>query len=297
VSVDRVDLAVPAKINLRLRVLAREEDGYHQLETLFCAIDLADRVTLERAPDGITLDTSGDVGGASQQDNLVTRAARAWFRRTGLDAGVRIRLEKRIPTGAGLGGGSSDAAATLLGLNRLFGLGLPIQDLVDLGGGIGADVPFFLGATPFAWAGGRGDRVLPLSPLPSRSMVLALPALRVDTGWAFRTLAERRGRGRTESMAFPGRCLDTWAGVSGLVGNDFEPILHEAHPELRRLLDAMLETGPVMAHMTGSGSAHFAIYEHRNGARAALERLTADLPDVRFVMSATLNTWPERSGE
>ena len=155
-----LSLFAPAKLNLYLSVVGRRPDGYHLLETLMVKIDLADRLVLRPGGDRIRLEVLGaDL--PSGPGNLVYRAAEAFFLAAGLEPGLDVSLEKKIPTAAGLGGGSSDAAATLLGLNSIFGRPLSSEQLADLGLGLGADVPFFLGSWSAAWARGIGEKLSP----------------------------------------------------------------------------------------------------------------------------------------
>src|SRR5512132_514610 len=155
-----------AKVNLLLRVLAREADGFHGIETLFCRISLADELTVERTAAGITLETDAtDLGPAER--NLAVLAAEQVLAATGRRFGVRIALSKRIPVGAGLGGGSSDAAATLLAVNALAGNAIPRHELLQLAARLGSDVPFLVSGAPLAIAWAHGDRMMRLPPLPA----------------------------------------------------------------------------------------------------------------------------------
>ncbi|MFH1609315.1 MAG: 4-(cytidine 5'-diphospho)-2-C-methyl-D-erythritol kinase, partial [Candidatus Bipolaricaulota bacterium] len=170
-----------AKLNLVLRVVGRRADGYHELESVVTAVDLADEITLTVGGQGVTLDAPAELG--PPERNLALRAARALLTRD--EPGVRITLRKRIPVGAGLGGGSSDAAAVLVGLNKLLGLGRSVTELQVVGAGIGADVPFFLGGSP-AWIEGIGDRVTPVEvPLPEAFLIL-VPSFRCPTPDVYR---------------------------------------------------------------------------------------------------------------
>lgn len=303
----RVRQSAPAKINLFLRILAREESGFHQLETFFQSISLADEVELERDGEGIRLEVEGE--GADRlgppDQNLVVRAA-ALFERSlrelrGEPAmprpGIRIHLLKRIPAGAGLGGGSSDAAAVLDGLNRMEADPLDRSDLLRIGGRLGADVPFFLSGSSSALAWGRGDRLLPLPALPSIPVLLALPRTPVPTPWAYRTLAgwreERIRTGIEEGLPGPHRlepaALAQWGGIAREAGNDFEPPLFSALPELRVLRDAMRETGAPIVQLSGSGSALFALHPDRALLTAAAGELATRFPEVRFRVESTLD--------
>ena len=171
-ALEALVVAAPAKVNLFLHVTGRRADGYHTLESLFALIDLADVVTLARRSDGAIV-RAADVAGIPEAEDLALRAARALQRASGTPCGVTLAVDKRIPLGGGLGGGSSDAASVLLALNRLWHLGLPRDALARIGAGLGADVPFFIGGEN-ALARGVGEALTPVS-LPRRWLVLARP--------------------------------------------------------------------------------------------------------------------------
>ena len=194
-----VAVACPAKVNLFLRILAREDNGYHQIETLLQAVGLHDRVEAHPADSGIGLkvvrgptapglgDLVAEVG--EEANNTVTRAARAFFAATGLAPAVSLVLTKSIPAGTGLGGASSDAAGTLAALNALHGRPLERDRLTEIGGTIGADVPFFCSGHATALAWGRGDRLLGCPPPPAATVVIAVPEVRIATADAYRDIA------------------------------------------------------------------------------------------------------------
>lgn len=265
----------PAKVNLLLRVLAREASGYHQIETVFQALELADGLRLELRPgEGVGLETTGV--GATQlgpdEENLAVRAARALLAEAGGadPPGVRIRLKKRIPHGAGLGGGSSDAAAVLRGMNVLLGEPLSAEALVRIGGRLGADVPFFLTGASRALAWGRGDRLLPLPPLPSRAVVLAVPAERSSTADAYALLAKRRrASGAGPAPAVVREAPGSWDDVANQAENDFEETLFPHRPDLASLREALARLGARPALLAGSGSAVFGVFEDEGGGPPA----------------------------
>ena len=166
---DRVQLAAHAKVNLFLRILARESNGYHQIETAFALIDLADELEAVRTAAGVTIEVDGaDIG--PPEENLAVRGARAVLEATGQKFGVALRLTKRIPVKAGLGGGSSDAAAALHAVNALAGNPVPRHEVLHLAAKLGADVAFFASGAPFALAWGRGERLFRLPPLPQAAV-------------------------------------------------------------------------------------------------------------------------------
>lgn len=268
-------MEAPAKTNLRLRVLAREEGGYHGLESLFCALSLSDAVTVRRAEPGIALSVEGGVEMGPPGENLAVRAAERFHRETGRVAAVAIHLEKRIPSAAGLGGGSSDAAAVLRALNALHGDPLPDAVLLQLAIELGADVPFFLCGSALALGWSRGERLLALPPLPPRPVLVAHPGVPWPTGEAFRRVAAGRGGGYApEAFAFPLAALSGWEGVAGLAQNDFEPGAVEAIPVLAEVRRVMREAGAEVAMLAGSGASFFGIYPDAASRDLAEERVS-----------------------
>ncbi len=255
----------PAKINLRLQVLGRRTDGYHDLDTLFQAIDLADEVSVELRETGIELDVKGpDLGAAV--DNLAYRAAARLAESVGFDGGLAVKLVKRIPAGAGLGGGSSDAAAVLLCLSRL--LGIPRDDgrVRATAEALGSDVPFFLSGSVLARGRGRGEVLEPLQALPPADLVLVSPSVHVSTADAYAALSASRG-GTSQDARAPFAAPSTWDDVAARASNDFEPIIVAAHPEIGRALDALRSRGARFALMSGSGSSVFGLFSSRVDAQ------------------------------
>ncbi len=265
-------LTCPAKVNLFLRVLAREADGMHGLETLFCRLALADELTVEPAGSGIALEVDGAELGPVEE-NLAWRAADAVLAATGRRTGVAMRLVKRIPAGAGLGGGSSDAASALLAVNRLAGNAIPRGELFHLAARLGADVPFFLSEAALALAWGHGTRLLRLPALPLRPMLLVIPEQRVATVDAYRWVDEiRQGSSGRGSVALDLSLLGDWSDLARLSGNDFEAATFGRHPPLREGFEALAGTRPLLCRMSGSGSALVAVYRsERDRDEAALE--------------------------
>lgn len=275
-----VTLAAPAKLNLFLRVLAREEDGYHGLETLFCLIDLADQLTAERREGtGVTLTVEGADCGPVEQ-NLATRAAKLVLDATGHPCAVHLTLVKRIPMQAGLGGGSSDAAATLLAVNQLVNSAIPRHELLQFAARLGADVPFFVSGGSLALAWGHGERMLRLPPLPRAPGLLLIPPIGISTPEAYRQVdSARHGAAKRGSVAMELDTLSGWGSVARLGGNDFEFALFGRHPELKQGFEALAGTHPLLCRMTGSGSALFAIY-----------RNARDREDARMMLNPRLGT-------
>jgi 4-diphosphocytidyl-2-C-methyl-D-erythritol kinase len=260
-----------AKINLDLRVLGRRPDGYHELRTIFQTISLADRIDIAFFPGRgheIELDDPLAI-----PDNLVVRAARGVTEAAGTRGTVRIRLEKRIPMGAGLGGGSSDAAAVLLALPVLAGRRIPMPRLFDLAQQLGSDVPFFLlGGT--AVGIGRGTELFPLPDGPAQSGVIVAPDVAVSTAEAYARLSTRLTTPSPENkmIDFQLHAWDCGGEVSALA-NDFEPVVFEQHTQLALLKKRLQQAGAAPAMMTGSGSAIFGLFPSRERASRAVQLL------------------------
>jgi 4-diphosphocytidyl-2-C-methyl-D-erythritol kinase len=267
VSDSVVVLEAPAKLNLFLRVLAREADGWHGVETLYCRVGLADELRLERRDGGkVSLEVSGaDTGPV--EENLAVRAAEMVLGATGRKFGLHLALTKRIPVRAGLGGGSSDAAAALRGANQLTGNAVPTHEILQFGARLGSDVPFFLSGGSLALAWGHGERMLSLPPLPPHPALLVIPPIGVSTPEAYALIDEGRLTGtRRGAVALDLEALRTWGGIGRLSGNDFESPVFGRHPEIRAAFERLAGTNPLICRMTGSGSALFAVYRS-NGDR------------------------------
>jgi len=262
-----------AKINLLLRILARESSGYHQIETVFQLLDLADDVAVTRTAGGVQLDVQGpDLGPVTE--NLAVRAAELVLEVTGRKFGVAIELTKRIPVRAGLGGGSSDAAAVLHAVNALADNAVPPHELMQLGTRLGADVAFFASGAPAALAWGRGERLFRLTAPPQAPVLIAVPALSVSTpdayGWWDEMHARPASRG---PIVLDAEALSTWGGVGRLGGNDFETPVFGHHPEVRSLYERLAETRPLWVRMSGSGAAVAAVYKNERERDDAAARI------------------------
>ena len=251
-----------AKVNLFLRVLAREESGYHLIETLFCRLELADDVVVRVGGAGRRVDVVGaDVG--PPERNLAFRAATVFAEEARWPPGFAIEIEKRIPIGGGLGGGSADAGAVLRALNALAPAPLVGSAVFEIAARVGADVPFLASEWPLALAWGRGERLLGLAPLSSRETVLVVPSFGVSTADAYAWLdAGQRAagaRGASRRAAYSLDDLASWDAVAAIAENDFEPAVMRRHPELAEQLARLRATGATLARLSGSGSALFAV--------------------------------------
>ena len=264
----RLVVPAPAKVNRFLHVTGRRGDGYHTLESLFTLVDLADTVTLEARDDGAVVRVR-DVAGVAADDDLTLRAARALQDATGCRRGVAIALDKAIPLGAGLGGGSSDAASVLLALNRLWSLRLSRDALIGIAAGLGADVPFFVfGET--ALARGAGERLTAMT-APCAYLALAFPNAHVATGEIFAAPELTRST--------PSAKIDVFSESYGR--NDLSGPACARHPPVAEALAALTRIAP-QARMTGSGACVYASFAHEHDARAVADALPAGL-SVRVV--------------
>jgi 4-diphosphocytidyl-2-C-methyl-D-erythritol kinase len=258
-------VAAQAKINLRLRVLAREASGYHQLETLFLRLALADDV-LVRATDGArSLDVAGEVDArllGNTERNLAWRAADAYAAVTGWPAGFAIELTKRIPVGGGLGGGSADAGAVLRILDAMAPHPIGEPSLLAIAARLGADVSFLASASTYALAWGRGERLLDLRAPEEREVLLVLPPFAVNTGEAYGWIAAARDGGHIASDVtglLDAEALRDWTTIARIATNDFEPVVAARHPMIESALARLRQIGCTPAMMSGSGSTLFGV--------------------------------------
>lgn len=261
----------PAKVNLCLHVLGRRADNYHDLAMLMQRIALFDRLDLEMV-DGhdVTVDCPGlDLPRGEQ--NIVERAARLLLSHVGMKRGLAIKVEKRIPAAAGLGGGSSDAAAVLEALDELLGLGLPRAELMALGRRLGADVPFFL-YKQTAWATGIGDRFEAWPGLPPMTLVLVNPGIAVSTAWVFQNLGLTRSRPIARIPRFPAGMRD----LVRLLHNDLEVVTCQRHPVITTIKERLVACGANGALMTGSGPTVFGLFADRLRAEHAARILSME---------------------
>src|SRR5271156_3106204 len=279
-----VRLPAFAKINLCLHVVGKRPDGYHELRTIFQAISLHDTLELALVPEpGIFLQTSDPALSAGPK-NLVYRAIDAIGREIGIRGGVRAHLEKRIPVARGLGGGSSDAAAALIGMLRLAKKKIPLERLMEIAAGLGADVPFFLFGGR-ALAVNRGDEIYPLPNAPKQTIVVVSPRdIGVSTKDAFQWISADLTK-RPEPPKIWGFCALCWSRQGAGLSNDFEGPVFDRHPRLEEIRDGLLKRGAADAALAGSGSAVFGIF--RNPARA--RRAARAFPEDSVFVVETLS--------
>jgi 4-diphosphocytidyl-2-C-methyl-D-erythritol kinase len=269
-----LELAAPAKVNLGLRVVGRRADGYHELESLFVPLDLADAIALrsERAPETqVELAVDGPAAGAPPgDDNLAARAARAFLARAGIGARIAIRLTKRTPVAAGLGGGSSDAAAVLRGLAEAFPGAVARDALEEIALGLGADVPFFLDPRP-AWVTGIGERREPVAGLPPLALLLANPGEALATKEVFRAfdaLAQPRAKSADPPRDLAHELAEDRA-LARRLHNDLEEPAVRLCPPIARLRAQLAVAGARAVGMSGSGATLFGVFADRAAAERA----------------------------
>ncbi|MFH1563131.1 MAG: 4-(cytidine 5'-diphospho)-2-C-methyl-D-erythritol kinase [Nitrospirota bacterium] len=249
-------LLAPAKINLFLNVLGKRQDGYHELETILQKIELYDTVILEEKEEGIELECH-QVPGA---ENLSYKAASLLKQELKIKKGVKIRIEKNIPIAAGLGGGSSDAATTLIGLNKLWEIGLSQNDLIRLASKLGADVPFFINDSGLALGTGIGTIITPLSDLPPFWLVIICPEIKISTAKVYEGLNFMLTNEPINSKIIKAVIKEgNIEKISRLLSNTLERVVLPQYPMIKRLKEELLHAGALGALMSGSGSTVFGI--------------------------------------
>ncbi|MBI4341972.1 MAG: 4-(cytidine 5'-diphospho)-2-C-methyl-D-erythritol kinase [Candidatus Omnitrophica bacterium] len=266
-------LQAPAKLNLYLRILGKRVDGFHELETVFERLDLVDELTFDASPRGLEL-TCTDPALSCGEDNLVVKAARLLQQVTGTSQGARIHLTKRIPVAAGLGGGSSDAATTLNGLNRLWGIGFDQPSLLQLAAELGSDIAFFLTGSPFAIGRGRGERCEPVGASCVLAQVLVVPAERLST----KTVYASAQFDLTASK--PSSTMIVHALHNGSLGelaqglwNDLEPEAIRRCPVISVIQSRLRDLGCLGVCVSGSGTSVFGLCADAARAREIAQRL------------------------
>lgn len=254
----------PAKINLMLDVLHKRPDGFHEVEMIMTMVDLADRLELSELPGDTIIITSQAGYIPLDEKNLAFQAARLIKDRYGVRRGVHIHLDKHIPVAAGLAGGSSDAAAALRGLNALWELGIPQEELLQLGAELGSDVPFCItGGT--ALATGRGEKLTPIANPPQCWVVLAKPPINVSTAEVYGRLRSSRIAKHPSSAAMRAAIeAGDFGSVCGLLGNVLEEVTLPMHPEVRRIKEAMEKLGADGVLMSGSGPTVFGLVQKQS---------------------------------
>ena len=273
-----------AKINWYLRVLGKRDDGFHELCTLFQTVSLHDNLTFTGS-DEIGFDC-GDQTIPTDETNLVVKAANILREKYAVKNGAAIHLEKRIPAPGGLGGGSSNAAVTLIGLSRLWNLKINLAALSEIGEKIGSDVPFFLcGGT--ALGTGRGSEITPVKDLAEKFMLIVTPSVDVSTSEAFARLNSPRLT-NFDSKSILNVCRNDAESLDfrqSNLKNDFEPSVFAVQPEIRRVKEKLLQLGAIQAQMSGSGASVYAIFENEETRQATLKALDVEINWRKFAVA------------
>jgi len=283
-----LDYPAPAKLNLFLHVVGRRPDGYHLLQSVFTLLDYGDNIRIRVRDDG-QVRRVNELPGIPEADDLTVRAAQLLREASGTNRGADIEVEKRIPLGGGLGGGSSDAATVLLALDRLWGTGFGPDALAELGAGLGADIPFFIHGSS-AWAEGIGERLKPIA-LPRRWYVVLAPPVSVPTKAIFAAPELTRNTETLKMEDFSAHPQEArQAGGLARFHNDLEPVVTARYPQVREHLEWLRQHGD--ARMTGSGACVFAAFDRREEAQEVLDLAS---PRKGFIAQG-MATHPLRGG-
>lgn len=265
-----------AKLNLGLRILGRRDDGFHDILSVFQTVDLCDRLVFRPAGQGQIILSCDDADLPVGPENLVYQAVLAFRSYTGMDRGVEVVIEKRIPMAAGLGGGSSDAAAVLRVLNRAWEAGLSNRELREIGASLGSDVPFFVRQKGTAIVSGRGERLRYVPWSVDVVYVLICPGFQVHTKWAFANYKKTlTGHGEYDNFIHSVKDLPV-SDFFDCIENDFLPLIVQTYPETRGILSRLTDAGALVASMSGSGSTLYGVFESRDVAEAVWARFKAD---------------------
>jgi 4-diphosphocytidyl-2-C-methyl-D-erythritol kinase len=275
-------VAAQAKLNLGLRILARERGGHHEIETLFTRIALADTVTVRPGEERRSLVVRGLECGP-ELENLAYIAAAAYSEATGWPGGFEMEIEKRIPVGGGLGGGSADAGAVLRALNALAPQPVSEPELLRIALTVGADVPYLTSTEPLALAWGRGERMLSLPALPERTVLLVLPGFAISTADAYGWIASSRPLDVPTPRLVTVPELTSWETLEPHVVNDFEPVVGERYPEVGAIIEQLRAAGATSAGMSGSGSTLFGVVPLFSDTAALVSALPGTVVTTRTV--------------
>ncbi|MBI1921654.1 MAG: 4-(cytidine 5'-diphospho)-2-C-methyl-D-erythritol kinase [Geobacter sp.] len=266
-----LNLKAPAKVNYRLDVIRKRSDGYHDLRMIMQRVDLCDEVTISLVDEPGIRVTCGREGVPDGPDNIAWRAADALLKLSEKQAGIDIRITKNIPVGAGLGGGSSDGATVLMGVNDLLGLGLSDERLMEIGVKLGADVPFFI-FKKTALAEGIGEMLTALEAVPSLWIVLVNPNVHVSTAWAYQNLQLTNQRDLPIIPCFYKEAAD----ICAILANDLETVTIQRVPVIREIEERLMAKGACGALMSGSGPTVFGVFEDEQTARKAAREIGRD---------------------
>lgn len=274
----KIELRAPAKVNLFLKVLGKRPDSYHNILTLFERIDLCDTVTIKKARQGITITSDRPIT-SEMCENIAYKAAELILRRGKVGGGARIHIRKRIPIAAGLGGGSSDAAAVLIGLNKLYNFDIPRDALMELGAELGADVPFFILDTPFAVGKSRGDDLKKASIKLKPWHLLVYPGpFKASTGRIYEAFDRSdfalTTHGGNAKITMPKH----WKGLESLLHNDLGDVVAKTGPVIGKVMQCLVASLGDKVTVAGSGPSIFCLYRTRKEALAARKKLFRSVP-------------------
>lgn len=259
---ERIEVLSPAKINLGLNIISRREDGFHNLETIFYPVNIFDMITIEKS-NRTTFETNNELLNAENTSNLILKALSLLEEKSNQQLSCKIFLDKRIPTGAGLGGGSSNAAVTLVALNNFFELNIESSELRNLALQLGSDVPFFLFGKP-CFAEGRGEIITPISLSIPYPILLVNPRIHISTAWAFNNITPAIPKYSLKKFADD--IIDFDKMKMKLV-NDFEKPVFASYPEIRNIKIEMMRHGAIYSQMSGSGSTVFGIFNDESAMK------------------------------
>jgi 4-diphosphocytidyl-2-C-methyl-D-erythritol kinase len=278
-----LNLLSPAKINLRLEILSKRPDNYHEIKTIFHKISIFDKIGLEKIPGNEVQLTIDNPAIPTDNTNLAVKAANLLFNYADIKPGIKIEIKKKIPAGAGLGGGSSNAAITLKGLNRLLNLNISEKILSETAVKLGADVPFFLTDASTAYATGIGEKIKSIETHNKLWFLVIFPGFTVSTAWAYNSFNKYNLLTKsTKNNIIKNYSVDINTVKSSLY-NDFESVVNKRHPEIPKIKEQLLKTGAQGAMLSGSGSSVFGIFADKASAVNASLNFKTDSKQKVFI--------------
>jgi 4-diphosphocytidyl-2-C-methyl-D-erythritol kinase len=278
-----LNLLSPAKINLRLEIFSKRPDNYHEIRTIFHKISIFDKISLEKIPGNVVQIIIDNPAIPTDNTNLAVKAANSILNYADIKPGIKIDIKKNIPSGAGLGGGSSNAAITLKGLNTLLNLNIPEQILSNLAVKLGADVPFFLTDSSTAYATGIGEEIKPIETYDKLWFLVIFPGFTVSTAWAYNSINKYNLlTKRTNNNIIKNYSLDIKT-VKSLLYNDFESVVNKRHAEIPKIKELLIKTGAQGAMLSGSGSSVFGIFPDKASAENASLNFKTDSNQKVFI--------------
>ena len=278
-----LNLLSPAKINLRLEILSKRPDNYHEIKTIFHKISIFDKIGLEKIPGNKVKLTIDDPSIPTDNTNLAVKAANLIFSYADIKPGIKIDIKKKIPAGAGLGGGSSNAAITLKGLNTLLNLNISEQIITEFAVKLGADVPFFLTDASTAYATGIGEKIKSIETHNKLWFLVIFPGFTVSTAWAYNSINKYNLLTKhTKNNIISNYSLDINTVKSSLY-NDFESVVNKRHTEIPKIKEQLIKTGAQGAMLSGSGSSVFGIFPDKASAKNASSNFKTDSKQKVFI--------------